>query len=89
MSQPTPRVLAEEELPVPPPGRRPRRASILVRTIGGFTRDEEVDGEAVAPVGVIPVIGGANGSDDRVADVGIIHVIGGANGRGDTPAGGR
>ena len=71
-TRPTARVVSQEEIPQPPPTRR-RRASILVQTIGDLSAREVVvdDEELVANVGIVRIIGGANGQDDdRVAHPG-------------------
>lgn len=82
-SLPAARVVSQEDLPQPPP-TRPRRASILVQTIGDASARDVEEEDLVPDGGIVRVIGGAGGrSDERAAIAGVVRVIGGANGRDD------
>ena len=93
MPEPEPRparVVSQEDIPMPPPGR-PRRAAILVQTIGdlslGETGEDDPTGDEVRAPAVVRIIGGAGGDDraggddgdddgDEITAIGGIRIIG-------------
>ncbi|HZB48521.1 MAG TPA: hypothetical protein VE547_05455 [Mycobacteriales bacterium] len=87
--RPPARVVAQEDLPQPPP-TRPRRAAILVQTIGDVAaREHDPDEDIAFRPAIVRVIGGANGDDgEAISAIGGIRIIGSAA-DDDTPAGGR